>query len=182
VGLAVSLSAAQRAAMDAAVAEVRRLFARARAATAAVASSNQLVDLLGAVGLGVPGVPGRSGDYAAEAHRKQVADQGARAEAWATAERARVEAGAASLAWWMTAGGLYARYAAGVAQDAWNSSVFTTAAGAAAATAKQASSAVRTVVTPSLWPAWVPWALGGVGVVVVLAVAAPYLRTAGVLK
>lgn len=165
--------------MDAAVAETRRLFARARAATATVTTSNQAVDVLGALGLGgVLGVLGREGDYAAEAQKKQVADQSARAEAWATKERAQVEAGTATLAWWLAAGRLYAKFAADMVGASWNASVFATGAGAVKETAKDAAKPFN----PSTWPAWLPWAVGGGVLLVALSVAAPYLRTAGVLK
>ena len=178
----MSLSAAERGAMDRAVAEVRRAFLLARAKVAAVTASNQAVDVLAALGQAFAGLLSREGDYSAEAIRKQVADQNERAEAWAFAERAQVELGSITLEWWLAAGRTYAAFAASAAQTALDASVFATAASTAKETAADTARGAARLADPRLWPAWLPWAAGGVALVVVLAVAAPYARALGVAK
>ncbi len=101
----VSLSTAQRVSADAAVAEVRRTFAAARPHVYAAAEGWFATD-------------------AAKAVRKQLDDQAARAETWATAERNQAEKGQLDFDKWRSFGEVYARYAASTVKDSYNATLF----------------------------------------------------------
>ena len=101
----MSLTAAQRAAAQAAVSEVRRAFAHARPKVHAASE-------------------GFFATEAAKAVRKQLDDQAARAESWATSELAQCERGALDFDKWKGFGEVYARYAASTVQDSYNATLF----------------------------------------------------------
>ncbi len=146
----MSLTAAERKQMDDRVADVRRAFSKARPAVYEAAS-------------------GLFASDAAKAVKKQLDDQSARSENWAMKERAQVEAGTASLEWWLSAGLIYARYAAGTVGDAVNASLWTVVKNTATETA-------ATVADPTKWAPSLQLGLGGVVLAVAAVVAWKVLR------
>jgi hypothetical protein len=158
----VSLSAVDTAKADAAVRVVRGAFNGARERVHEAASGWLATD-------------------AAKAVRKQFDDQAARAETWATSERALVERGQDDFAKWLSFGELYARFAAGTVKDAYNATVFAVAKDTVSATVSDSARLAATVANPLAWPAGVKLAVVAVVLVAVLYVATPYLRAARVV-
>jgi hypothetical protein len=122
----VSLSTAQRAAAQAAVAEVRRAFSNARPAVYAAAE-------------------GWFASDAAKAVKKQLDDQAARAETWAVGELAMAERGLLDFEKWKGFGEVYARYAASTVKDSYNATLFRVVKDTVKETAEQAGN-------PLKWP------------------------------
>jgi hypothetical protein len=142
---------------------VRRTFAVARPTVYAAASGWFVLD-------------------AALAVKKQFDDQSTRMEAWATAERAQVESGALSLERWLSFGEAYARFASGTVRDAYNATAFAVVKDTVTTTATDIAGAAANAGNPPSWPLGWKLAAAGVALVVVLVVAAPYVRAAGALK
>lgn len=159
----MSLTAGQVARAGEVIAEVRRTYAAARAVV-------------------WPAAEGWFATDAARAVKKQLDDQAARAENWATAELGQVNSGTLAFSRWLEFGEVYARFAATAGKDAYNATLFAVVADTVTESAKDAAELAITVVNPLAWPTWAKVTAGVVALVVVLYVAAPYARAAGVAK